>query len=223
MSRDRQPDRREIEELIPWHAAGTLNRRDAERVDAALAEDPELAREYQRAREELAGDAHLNETLGAPSARLMDQVFARIDAEPVRRRSPFLDLGERVADFVAGLSPRALALATAAAGLVIVVQAGVIGVGAVNRPTAPAYQTASAPTAAQSTGAVVLLRFAPDAGAEAVTRLLESRQASIVGGPTAGGIYRVRVATTVLPKARLAAIARDFQREKVVEFAAPSQ
>jgi hypothetical protein len=25
-----------IEELLPWHAAGTLSRRDAERVEAAL-------------------------------------------------------------------------------------------------------------------------------------------------------------------------------------------
>src|SRR5438552_2806849 len=33
----------EIEMLLPWHAAGTLNARDARRVDEALARDPELA------------------------------------------------------------------------------------------------------------------------------------------------------------------------------------
>ncbi len=27
----------ELEELLPWHAAGTLSRRDAQRVEAALA------------------------------------------------------------------------------------------------------------------------------------------------------------------------------------------
>ncbi|MGY4594089.1 anti-sigma factor RsiW [Bradyrhizobium sp. GM22.5] len=36
----------EIELLLPWHAAGTLNPRDARRVDEALARDPELAKQY---------------------------------------------------------------------------------------------------------------------------------------------------------------------------------
>ena len=36
----------EIEMLLPWYAAGTLNKRDARRVEEALARDPELARQY---------------------------------------------------------------------------------------------------------------------------------------------------------------------------------
>src|SRR5258708_34786666 len=36
----------EIEMLLPWHAAGTLNARDARLVDEALAADPELATHY---------------------------------------------------------------------------------------------------------------------------------------------------------------------------------
>ena len=38
------PERQEIEALLPWHAAGTLNRRDSERVERAIAADRELAR-----------------------------------------------------------------------------------------------------------------------------------------------------------------------------------
>jgi len=37
----------EIEMLLPWHAAGTLNARDARRVEEALARDPDLARQYK--------------------------------------------------------------------------------------------------------------------------------------------------------------------------------
>ena len=37
----------EIELLLPWHAAGTLSQRDKQRVEAALAGDPELARRYR--------------------------------------------------------------------------------------------------------------------------------------------------------------------------------
>ena len=82
-----------VELLLPWHAAGTLSRRDAERVEQALANDPELARRYALVREELGETIHLNETLGAPSARAMEKLFAKIDAEPVRKPKVSLNLG----------------------------------------------------------------------------------------------------------------------------------
>src|SRR5882724_4461563 len=75
----------EIEMLLPWHAAGTLNARDARLVDDALARDPELARQYAVIREEYAETIGLNESLGAPSARAMQKLFAAIDAEPPRK------------------------------------------------------------------------------------------------------------------------------------------
>ena len=58
--------RQDIEALLPWHAAGTLIRRDAERVEQALANDNELARQHEMVREELGETIRLNETLGAP-------------------------------------------------------------------------------------------------------------------------------------------------------------
>ena len=104
---DQEPS--EIEVLLPWHAAGTLNARDARRVDEALARDPELARQYAVIREEYAETISLNESLGAPSARAMQKLFAAIDAEPARAPSISLNLSARVAEFFAGLSPRTLA------------------------------------------------------------------------------------------------------------------
>ena len=85
-----EKERYEIEALLPWHAAGTLSCRDADRVEQALAGDPELARRYDLVRQELAETIHLNETLGVPSACAMEKLFAAIDAEepgaPRRRR-----------------------------------------------------------------------------------------------------------------------------------------
>src|SRR5262244_4151889 len=85
-----EPEHQEIEALLPWYAAGTLSRRDADRVEQALASDRELARRYDLVREEFAETIHLNETLGAPSARAMEKLFAAIEAEeagaPRRRR-----------------------------------------------------------------------------------------------------------------------------------------
>jgi hypothetical protein len=81
---NKRPGRHKIEELLPWHATGTLSRRDADRVEQALAGDRELARRYELVRRELAETTHLNETLGAPSARAMEKLFAAINAEEAR-------------------------------------------------------------------------------------------------------------------------------------------
>ena len=87
---DKESERYEIEALLPWYAAGTLSRHDADRVEQALAGDPELARRYDLVRQELAETIHLNETLGVPSARAMEKLFAAIDAEEASsaRRRP---------------------------------------------------------------------------------------------------------------------------------------
>ena len=54
-----------LEALLPWHAAGTLNRRDADVVERALAQDAELARHFAMVREEMTETILLNEALGA--------------------------------------------------------------------------------------------------------------------------------------------------------------
>ncbi len=219
-----EKDRQEIEELLPWRAAGTLSAREARRVDEAIAGDAELAQSYELALEELAGSIELNEAEPVPSGRIMNQLFAKIDAEPHRARAPSLDFRVRISDFVASLSPRTLAWCGAAAALVIVVQGGVIGAGAL-KPQAPAasYQTASAPSAPSAPGAYVLIRFKPDASAAGITALLEAHQASIVEGPSGGGFYKVRVARGPLAQDKLAALAGRLQQDKTVEFASPSQ
>ena len=118
-------ERHELEALLPWHATGTLSRRDAQRVSQALAGDRELARSYELVREELAETIHLNESLGAPSARAMEKLFAAIDAESATARKPrfSFDLRTKVAEFFAGFGPRTMAFASGAAALVILLLA----------------------------------------------------------------------------------------------------
>ena len=93
----------DVELLLPWHAAGTLSRRDAARVEQALANDNELAARYDMVREELGEAIRLNETLGAPSARAMQNLFAKIDAEPARKPKVSFNLGAWLTDFVTEL------------------------------------------------------------------------------------------------------------------------
>ena len=210
-----------IEELLPWHAAGTLERRDAERVEAALKRDPELARRFEMVRDELGATIQLNETLGAPSARAMTDLFAKIDAEP-KRTPRALGLGARITEFFGGFTPRAMAYASAAAVLAIVLQAGVIGV-MVGKSGGGGYETASAPTTAPGVGAFTIIRFAPQATMDDITKFMETNKFNVVAGPTAGGLYKVRVGEASLAANDLNALVKKLQSDKVVGFVAPTR
>jgi anti-sigma factor RsiW len=207
-------ERRDIEDLLPWHAAGTLDYREAQSVEAALASDPELARRYELVREELAQTIHLNESLGAPSARAMEALFAKIDAEPARHAAASFNLGAIVREFFASLSPRTLAWSASAAALAIVLQAAVIG-GIVIKEQSAGYETASAPSNAAD-GTYAVIRFQPQANAADITKFLETNNLRIADGPSAGGLYRVRIAGNKVPKADLARIIKTLQVDPVV-------
>jgi hypothetical protein len=217
------PERSEIETLLPWHAAGTLSRRDTQRVEDALARDPELARRYALVRDELGETIHLNETLGAPSPSAMEKLFAGIDAEPARRQAQSFNLGGRVSEFFASLSPRTLAWSASAAAIAILLQAGLLADIALKETKTAGYQTASAPTTDPGAGAFTLIRFAPQASSDDITKFLESNKLSIAAGPMAGGLYKVRVAVTGIPKGELATIVKKLQADKVVGFIATAE
>jgi hypothetical protein len=221
---EKASDRDEIEYLLPWHAAGTLSRRDAERVEHALANDQELARRFDLVREELTETIHLNESLGAPSARAMEKLFAAIDAEGAFKRKPgiALDLRTRVAEFFSAFSPRSLAFAGAAAALVILLQAGVIGSMVIKGDAG--YGVASAPDV-KVDSIDLYVNFVPQATTDEVSKFLRAHQASIVEGPKGAGTYRVRFAVTGMPKEELARLVKEMQQNRGIvgsEFEAPA-
>jgi len=210
----------DIEELLPWHAAGTLSRRDAQRVEEALAGDPELARRFAMVREELGETILLNETLGAPSAHAMENLFAKIDAEPARKPAVSLNLAARMSEFFASLSPRTLAWSASAAAVAILLQAGLIAGIMIKEKSAGGYETASAPSSDPGVGAFTIIRFAPQASSDDITKFLEANKLQVAAGPMSGGLYKVRVSMTGLPKADLARIVKKLQEDKVVGFIA---
>ncbi len=214
----------EIEMLLPFHAAGTLSARDARRVEEALARDPELARQYAVIREEYAETIHLNESLGAPSARAMQKLFAAIDAEPARRPSASLRWSARIAGFFASLSPRTLAWSASLGALALLLQAGVIGAVLVKNQTST-YQTASLSMNEPVTRALgpeapprALVRFAPDARVADITALLDNYQASIVDGAK-GGMFRLQFGNKPMTKDEIAGLMSRLQGEKIVNLA----
>ena len=220
--REQEPG--EIEMLLPWHAAGTLNARDSRRVDEALGRDPELARQYAVIREEYAETIHLNENLGAPSARAMHKLFAAIDAEPARKPHASLNLAARFTGFFARLSPRTLAWSAGLGALALLLQAGVIGAVLMNNRPA-SFRTASLSTNEPITrdlGAAALpralVRFAPDARVADVTALLDKYQASIVDGAK-GGLFRLQFGDRAMTRDEVAGLMSRLQNEKIVSLA----
>ena len=214
----------EIEMLLPWHAAGTLNARDARRVEEALARDPDLARQYAVIREEYAETIHLNESLGAPSARAMQKLFAAIDGEPVRKPSLTSRISTGIAQFFSGLSPRTMAWSAGAAALALLLQAGVIGAVLMKGPAS--YQTASLSTnepasLTRDLGAGspprALVRFAPDARMSDISALLENYQATVVGG--ANGLFRLQFGSKAMSKDEAASLMNKLRGEKIVSLA----
>jgi len=220
--REQEPG--EIELLLPWHAAGTLNARDARKVDEALASDPELARQYAVIREEYAETIDLNESLGAPSGRAMRKLFAAIDAEPAREARAPLSIAARFTGFFARLSPRTLAWSASLGALALLLQAGVIGAVLVNNRSA-SFETASLSTNEPITRDLAaaalpraLVRFAPEARVADVTALLDKYQASIIEGAK-GGMFKLQFGNRAMSKDEIAGLLNRLQNEKIVSLA----
>lgn len=215
---NKAPEREEIELLLPWYAAGTLNRRDTARVEQALASDTELARNFEMVRAELGETIRVNESLGAPSARAMKALFEKIDAEPARKPVVSFNLMGRVSEFIASLSPRTLAYAGGVAAIALLLQAGVIGK-LVGERTGTGPDLASAPaTVTAPQGVEALIRFSPQANAAEIAEFLNANKATIVGGP-ADGFFRVRVPAK---KEQTAEIVKKLGDSKVISFALPA-
>ena len=208
----------DVELLLPWHAAGTLSRRDAARVEQALANDNELAARYDMVREELGEAIRLNETLGAPSARAMQTLFAKIDAEPARKPRASFNIGIWLTDFVTGFQPRTLAYGATAAALAIVLQAGILA-GVFVKEGSVAFTAASLRTTNEQ-GSYVAVRFNPQASAADITKFLADSKATIVGGPASGGMFKLRVSDSSLSEAELSAVVKTMSASPVVGLAA---
>jgi hypothetical protein len=68
-----------------------------------------------------------------------------------------------------------------------------------------------------------VVRFAPQASVADITKFLDAHKALMVDGPDMkkGGLYKIRLAVTGLPRAELIKLVQRMQAEsKIVEFIA---
>ena len=215
------PERHELESLLPWHAAGTLSRREAMRVEQALEHDRDLAREFAAVREELAETVHLNESLGGPSPRALEKLFAAIDAEETRapKRQAFALTGG-LTQFLSGFTPHTLAWAAGIAILAILAETLVIATVMMKEDPAPSGARLAS---LDNHGSFAVVRFAPQATAAEITNFLGAYKASLVEGPlkTGGSLFRIRLAESPLPQSDVEKLIRQMREEsRIVSFVA---
>jgi hypothetical protein len=226
MIKNKVSEREEIEALLPWHAAGTLTRREAQKVEQALANDAELAAQFETIREDLSETIVANENLGAPSARAMQKLMADIEADvsTVRRTRSSFNLGAWLSETLSSFSPRTLAWSATAAALAVVLQAGLLAGMFVNEHQGTGATLASYHDVTKSIpddGSYLIMSFSPQASVADVNKLLNSYKMAVVDGPNGGNVYTVRLAMTGVPKEELAKLVKQLQDEKSVTLVGP--
>ena len=132
-------------------------------------------------------------------------------------------IGRGIAKLDSRVGRGAVLWIVAAAALAVVTQATLTS--SRLAPESGGYQTASAlpSAAAANEGALVAVRFKPQASVADVTRLLEAYAATLAGGPLPGNLYRLRIGDANLSQAELATVAARMAQEEAVELAVAVQ
>ena len=101
-----------LEGLLPWYASGKLTPEDVLHVERALARMPELRRRYDLILEERAASVNMHESLGTPSPRALERLFAQIESAAAEApKSRRVDVGRWLAERFSNWQPSSLALA----------------------------------------------------------------------------------------------------------------
>ena len=215
-------EREEIEMLLPWYVTGRLDAADLAKMEAYLAAHPEVARQLDLARTERDETVAANEALGLPSAGATARLMASLPAaRPGWAAMRALRGGlQQVGDLLAAPTANAVRWAALAAAVLIAVQ-GIAIVSLLNE-RAGTYQTASGGQSGD--GFALLVTFADDAKATAISQLLTDLDGSIVDGPKAGGVYKIRLRTEDRSTAGREALMRRLAgRRDIVRAVLPSR
>jgi anti-sigma-K factor RskA len=214
-----------IEALLPWYAAGTLDDAETAAVEKALAADAGLRAQLALIREDQADVIHAAESIAAPSTRMAGKLFAAIDAESTPaalqppRQLPWL---EQLGIWLGALTPRKLAFAALSAAALVALQAGIVAALMAARTPGATYEVASGSGNTTSGAHSVLVAFEPTARLEQITALLGELNASIVEGPRAGGLFRLRFADSGDSTAMASRLARLNNAKGIVRLVAPA-
>jgi hypothetical protein len=221
-------EQNEIEALLPWYAAGTLEPGDMRRVEAWLSEHPDAAQNLALVREEQQAAIAAGEARGAPSAGALDRLMQALPDSPARGASTRAIRGNAagwLSRLFGGAPGAGYRWAGAAAAVLILVQAAALGIVVTQQgPGGARYQAATGEDAGTAPGTRALVKFSDNATAAEISRFLDTAGVEIVGGPRPGGVYVVRVSPDTLNDAeRDAKLKELLAAGKIITFAVPAE
>lgn len=217
----------EIELLLPWYAAGTLNERELAQVETYLANNPHVHDQLDLIEDEIGASIHANEAIDGPPAGALDRLMSQIESEGAGPRQSTNAMQDRISQWLSELagsfgSP-VMKAAGALAALVIVVQGVALGGLLLGSDDGTKFVPASGGEhVVTPSGPAFLVKFAPNASAADITRILDASKLRIVDGPKPGGIFRVAMAPD--DKADAKNVLTKLKLETtIVVFAAPAE
>lgn len=196
-----EPNRDDIEQLLPWYVVGKLDPAEKQLVESYLDAHPAMRAQLALIEDEQHGTTLNNEAIAPPGAEQLAKLMASIGAAE-RRASPLAALASYVQRGLDWLGDRsALVPVATVAAVALLVQSGIIADWSLRPAGKPAsYQTASARVSTE-TGTFALVGFVPAATVEQIEHALSPLGIVIVDGPKAGGIYKLRLAGKQLSEA----------------------
>lgn len=194
MSTLSEKERQELSQLLPWYANGTLGSEDSRKVEAALARDEALAREFDLVLEDQAAVVELVSEEEVPIS-MAERFKAALNAEadePAASASP-REKGESLMSRLASVlfSDRPKGYAFAAAAIVLLVPAIAIYSVVIGNQQPGQYQTASGEEGTTVEKTRMLVKFSSGAAWTDIDAFLRENRGQVTKGPTADGLYEL--------------------------------
>ncbi len=181
-------EREEIEMLLPWYVTGRLDAADTARVEAYLAQHPDMLQQLAIIAEEQTVTVEDNEAI-RPRLTSAGAIVARTQAPGSAMRAWLDGVVESVRGLFQAPTPGAVRWAAAAAAVIICLQAAALGT-LLTQDTG--YHTASRPGIEGEHAPVALIAFTDRASIADIGRVLAENRLRIVDGPLPGGFFSVR-------------------------------
>ncbi len=190
----------EIEAMLPWLATSRLTTAERVRITTYVDAFPAVAPLVIMAREERISCIIDNEAIAGPSRAALDRLMAAIAITPQPRcfKVPSISgAWQRFTALLGNPSPNAIALASGAAAIVMLVQA--IAIGTLLPTEGMKFKTAFDTNVAVTAGGIeMLVSLQPGVTAKDLNSTLSEFNAVIIDGPK-NGLYRLRVGSGKVP------------------------
>jgi hypothetical protein len=180
--------RDEVEMMLPFYVTGQLDHTEANEIDDYLKHHSDVVRQLDLIRAERESTAASNAIYASRPAPSFDRVAAMIGKAPAQPAGSPIDWVKRL--FAMPSSP-ALGFVGAAAAIVILLQAAIIGTLVVAQYSG-IFNTAGGNETVDA-GTTVFVRFADDASAAAIADVLSGLGVKIIDGPRGGKLFTARL------------------------------